>query len=53
MKQEPELIDLFAMFAMVAERITRPATMDSRIAKNAYELAQAMMQEREKYIKEE
>lgn len=53
MKQEPELIDLFAMFAMVAERITRPAAMDSRIAKNAYELAEEMMQERKKYVEEQ
>lgn len=53
MKQEPELIDIFALFAMVAERITRPTTLDSRIAKNAYELAEEMMQERKKYVEEQ
>ena len=52
MKEEPELIDIFAMFAMVAERITRPSTLDARIAKNAYEMAQEMMQERKKYLEE-
>jgi len=48
MKQEPELVDIFAMFAMYAFLRTAPKSATSKaIAFEAYEQAEAMMTERE------
>jgi hypothetical protein len=47
MKQEPELVDIFAMFALHA--ILRTAKKDAfphDIARAAYDFAEAMMEER-------
>lgn len=48
MKQEPELIDIFAMLALHA--ILRTAKKDAYphdLARSAYDFAEAMMEERE------
>ena len=47
MKQEPELVDIFAMFAMYAFLMTAPKASSKAIACEAYEQAEAMMMERE------
>lgn len=47
MKEEPELIDIFAMFAMYSFLQTAPKNERSNvIAFEAYEQAEAMMHER-------
>jgi hypothetical protein len=47
MKQEPELIDIFAMFAMYSFLQTAPKNARSNeIAFESYEQAEAMMHER-------
>jgi hypothetical protein len=48
MNQEPELIDIFALFAMVAVIIRNRENEDLAIA--SYEIAEAMMQEREHHV---
>ena len=48
MRQEPELIDIFALFAMVAVIIRNREGEDVSLA--SYEIAEAMMQEREHYV---
>lgn len=48
MKDEPELIDIFAMFAMHAFLQTAPKNArDVEIAIEAYKQAEAMMRERD------
>ena len=51
MKTEPELFDIFAMFALHA--ILKTAKKDAlphEIARAAYDFAEAMMDERKNYV---
>jgi hypothetical protein len=54
MNEEPQLIDLFAMFAMDAQVKSAQYVADQylreEIALRSYQMAQAMMEERKKYI---
>lgn len=51
MKQEPELIDIFALFAMKAILETaKKGALPHDIARSAYEFAEAMIEERENYV---
>ena len=53
MKQEPQLIDIFAMFAL--QGILQTASKGAfphDIARSAYEFAEAMMEERERFNSE-
>jgi hypothetical protein len=51
MKQEPELIDIFALFAMQAILETaKKGVFPHDIARSAYEFAEAMMEERDNYV---
>lgn len=54
MNQEPQLLDIFAMFALmgILHKATKSAKPDE-IAFAAYEQAQAMMEERTHYIDED
>jgi hypothetical protein len=52
MKQEPELIDLFAMF-IAAGLAANDAAKSKNFAKHAYVLATEMMVERKNYIGDE
>jgi hypothetical protein len=47
MKTEPELIDVFALFAMVAVILRNREGED--VAMASYDIAEAMMDERNKY----
>ena len=48
MKQEPELIDIFAMFAMmVIMNSGKKGSVPMDIARASYDFAEAMMEERE------
>jgi hypothetical protein len=48
MKQEPELIDIFALFAMMSIlRTANKSALPQDIARSSYEFAEAMMEERE------
>lgn len=49
--QEPELIDIFAMFAMKQMQWCRGEEYEDAIA--CYEIAQAMMKARENFLQEE
>jgi hypothetical protein len=51
MKQEPELIDLFAMFAVMGmmQKVTKSAKPEE-IAFAAYEQAKAMLNERVNHV---
>ena len=54
MNDEPQLIDLFAMFVMDAQIKSSQYVADQHlreeIASRSYQMAQAMMEERQKYI---
>jgi hypothetical protein len=54
MKQEPQLLDMFALFALmgILSKATKSAKPDE-IAFAAYEQAQAMMDERLQHIDED
>jgi hypothetical protein len=48
MKQEPELVDIYAMFALHAILATaKKGAFPQDIARAAYDFAEAMMEERE------
>ena len=51
-EREPELVDLYAMFALVAlmQKPTKVAKSKIDIGYEAYELAKAMMEVREDFI---
>lgn len=55
MKTEPELIDLYAMFALMALMQKPPKVAKSKIdiAYEAYEQAQAMLEVRDDFMKKE
>ena len=48
MKREPELIDIFAMFAMVALIAKHPKEHESVVAEHAYQYAKRMIEEKER-----
>lgn len=48
MKHEPELLDIFAMFAMAALIVKNPKAHESEIAEDAYAYAQRMIEEKER-----
>jgi hypothetical protein len=48
MKQEPELLDIFAMFAMAALIVKNPKAHESDVAGDAYEYAKRMIEEKER-----
>ena len=51
MKQEPELIDIFALIALHSLLQTAPKNArNEEIAHEAYRQAEAMMEERENYV---
>lgn len=50
MKTEPELIDIYAMFAMVAVINKHPKAHETTVAEAAFEYAARMMEERRKYV---
>ena len=52
MKSEPELIDIYAMFALMAlmQKPTKVAKSKIDVAYEAYEQAQAMLDVREDFI---
>lgn len=52
MKTEPELIDIFAMFALIGLMQKQPKVAKSKIdvAYEAYEQAQAMIEVREDFV---
>jgi hypothetical protein len=52
MKQEPELIDIFAMGALQGICASAPTIPNVEIVREAYDLAAYMMQERKNYVGE-
>jgi len=48
MNQEPEMIDIFAMLAMVALIIRNREGED--IVRSSYEIAEQMIEERDRYV---
>jgi hypothetical protein len=51
MKEELELVDVFALFAMLAILKTADkCVFPHEIAQSAYEFAEAMMEERENHV---
>jgi len=51
MKEEPQLIDVFALFAMLAIlKTANKSAFPHEIAQAAYEFAEAMMEERENHV---
>lgn len=52
MKQEPELIDIFAMFIVQGICASEPVISNKAIVREAYNLAVCMMQERKNYVGE-
>ena len=53
MKEEPQLVDIFAMMAMMSLlRIAPKSASNEEIAYESYEQAEAMMAERRKRYKE-
>jgi hypothetical protein len=51
MKEEPQLIDVFALFAMLAIlKTANKCIFPHEIAHSAYEFAEAMMEERENHV---
>ena len=48
MKKEPELLDVFAMFAMAALIVKSPKKFEADIAEDAYEFARRMIEEKER-----
>jgi hypothetical protein len=50
MKQEPELIDIFAMAALQGICAGQPSVANNLIVRAAYRLASEMIEERKKYV---
>lgn len=53
MKDEPELLDIFAMAALQGICASGSTMRNSRIVQEAYDLALHMMQERKHYVGEQ